>query len=93
MLNKKWQDMEIGSLVKGGTSKEFRTGSWKSFRPVWDSSKCINCLMCVINCPEDCIPSKEGKRSETDLSYCKGCGICAEICPVKCIKMEVEKPK
>ncbi len=91
MFTKKYQDLEIGSLIKAGTSKGFKTGSWKSFRPVWMKEKCISCMMCVINCPEDCIPSKDGKRSETDLDMCKGCGICAEVCPVKCIKMVVDK--
>lgn len=90
MNTKKWKEMDIGSIVPAGSSAKFKTGSWKSFKPVWTSEKCINCMMCVVNCPEDCIPSKDGKRSETELDICKGCGICEKVCPVKCIKMVEE---
>ena len=88
-----WKNMDIGAIEEAGSSSKFKTGSWKSFEPIWDSTKCIHCMICVINCPDNCIPSKDDKRLETDLSYCKGCGICAFVCPVKCIKMEEEKIK
>ncbi|MFH1065735.1 MAG: 4Fe-4S binding protein [Nanoarchaeota archaeon] len=79
-----------GAKVKAGTTAEVKTGSWKTRRPLWDKKKCINCMLCVIYCPEACIPSKKGIRTETDLFHCKGCGICANVCPVKCIKMDEE---
>ncbi len=79
-----------GAKVNAGTTAEVKTGSWKTQRPIWDQKICINCMLCVIYCPESCIPSKKGIRDETDLSYCKGCGICAKVCPVKCIAMEDE---
>jgi len=82
-------DME-GGKVKAGTTAEAKTGSWKIQRPIWDKKKCINCMFCVIYCPENCIPSKTGIRDETNLDYCKGCGICAKVCPVKCIAMDAE---
>lgn len=88
-----WKKMEIGGLEKAGSSKEFKTGSWKSFEPVWDKDKCIHCMICVIDCPENCIRTKDAKRLETDLDYCKGCGICEKVCPVKCIKMKEEGSK
>ncbi len=83
--------MEIGGLTEPASSLKFKTGPWKSFRPIWDKAKCIHCMICVVDCPENCIPSKDGKRKETDFDFCKGCAICAEVCPVKCIKMEEEK--
>ena len=90
---KGWKEIPIaGNIVKPGSSKEYKTGNWRAFRPVWDSKKCIHCLACPINCPEDCILVKRGKRGETNLDVCKGCGICAKVCPVKCIKM-VEESK
>jgi pyruvate ferredoxin oxidoreductase delta subunit len=92
-MKKTWKEMDIASLTEAGSSAKFKTGSWKAFKPVWDQSKCIQCMICVVNCPENCIPAKDGKREETDLSVCKGCGICANVCPVKCIKMEEEKTK
>jgi len=89
------KEIPIGGLIdEAGSSKKFKTGDWRSFRPVWDKSKCIHCMMCVPFCPEDCIPTdgkgNDIKRKETDLEFCKGCGICSEICPVKCLKMEEE---
>jgi len=92
MAEKKgWKEIPIGGVIlDGGNSTRNKTGSWRAFRPVVDSEKCINCMQCVINCPDMAIKVKEGKRTKTDLDFCKGCGICAEICPVKCIKMEEE---
>jgi len=88
---KGWKEIPIaGNIVVPGSSEEYKTGNWRSFRPVWDSRKCIQCLACPINCPEDSIKVKDGKRLETNLDSCKGCGICANVCPVKCIKMEEE---
>ena len=80
-----------GIIDKPGSSKNYKTGSWRSQRPVWDKKKCIQCLVCVNYCPENCIPLKEDKRVETDFDYCKGCGICAQVCPVKAIKMKEGK--
>jgi len=82
--------LEKGAVVKGGTSITNKTGSWRSLRPIWDKKRCVNCMLCKIYCPEDCIPVKKGLRLETDFDFCKGCGICAQVCPVKCIKMDKE---
>jgi len=92
-MKKTWKEMEIGSLTEPASSLKFKTGSWKSFKPVWDKKKCIHCMTCVVDCPENCIPAKNGKREETDFDMCKGCKICAEVCPVKCIKMVEETTK
>jgi len=86
-----WKTNPIGGLIiKPGSSEDYKTGSWKSFRPVWDEKKCIHCMFCYVYCPDNCIPVKDEKRTETDLTYCKGCGICAQVCPVKCIEMKPE---
>lgn len=84
------QEENAGKKAKAGSTTEVKTGSWKTQRPIWDRKKCINCMLCVIYCPENCIPSKKGIRDETGLFHCKGCGICAKVCPVKCIAMEDE---
>ncbi|MBW2974247.1 4Fe-4S binding protein [Candidatus Woesearchaeota archaeon] len=89
------KEIPIGGLIdEAGSSRKFKTGDWRSFRPVWDSSKCIHCMMCVPLCPEDCIPTEGSgnniKRKETDLDYCKGCLICENVCPVKCISHKEE---
>lgn len=92
MEKKKWQDLPPAGIIdKPGTAMEYHTGSWRTYRPVRDNEKCIDCLICWINCPDSAIKVKDKKLDHIDLDYCKGCGICAQVCPVKCIKMEKEK--
>jgi len=91
MKLKSHNEIPIGGLItKAGSSKEFKTGNWRSFRPIIDEKKCINCMFCVVYCPEACIKVKADKRDKINMDYCKGCGICSKECPVKCIKMEEE---
>jgi len=91
MSKKNWKEIPIGGMItEPGSSAKFKTGDWKSFRPIWNADKCIHCMMCVPYSPEDCIPRDSDKRKETDLDMCKGCGICANVCPVKCIEMKEE---
>lgn len=90
-MTKKNKILPGGIIDNPGSSKNYKTGSWRSQRPVWDKTKCIQCLVCVNYCPENCIPLKEDKRIETDFDYCKGCGICAQVCPVKAIIMKEGK--
>jgi len=71
------------------STKENKTGSWRSQRPIVDEDKCISCNRCVQFCPENCI--KLNPKAEVNYDYCKGCGICANECPVKAIAMEEEK--
>jgi len=81
---KGWRDLPIGGVVpRGGTAYEYETGSWRSFRPVHDSEKCIDCLECWFACPDAAIKAEDGKFAGFDLTHCKGCGICASVCPPK----------
>ncbi len=85
--------------TKSGTTKDNKTGSWRTYVPVVDHDKCIACGICARVCPEGCV-FPVGERVlqknakifyEHDLDYCKGCGVCVEECPVKCIKMVREE--
>ena len=79
-------------MAKPGTSVKNKTGSWRTFKPVTDLSKCIYCGLCMLYCPEGIIRvDKEKKIKEVDYDYCKGCGICANVCPMKCIKMKKDE--
>lgn len=81
---KAWQELVEGGIIpQGGTSLEYRTGGWRRQRPVRDESRCSNCLLCWIYCPDSAILVENGKIVGFDLDHCKGCGICARECPPK----------
>lgn len=88
-----WRDMAAGGVIpQAGNAVEYKTGGWRTFRPIREDEKCINCLQCWIYCPDNAIICEEQtiKGKPYDLDHCKGCGVCAAICPVKCIEMKVE---
>lgn len=70
-------------------ASDYKTGDWRSKRPIRDTEKCTRCLICWVFCPDGAI-KWDGKDIAFNLDYCKGCGICAHECPVECIKMETE---
>jgi pyruvate ferredoxin oxidoreductase delta subunit len=87
-----WKEIPIGgTIVKPGNAVEYKTGDWRSERPVVDKDKCINCLQCWIFCPDSSILVKDEKMAGYDYFHCKGCGICAKICPVQAIEMVAEE--
>jgi len=67
-----------------------KTGFWRTFRPVVDYSKCTQCTLCWIYCPDAAITRQEDDSPKIDYDYCKGCGICANECPVKAVTMKRE---
>ena len=80
----------IGATVKEpGSSRKNKTGSWRTFKPILDEDKCIDCENCFLFCPEGCV----SKKHEIDYDYCKGCGICARECPEEAITMKEEEEK
>ena len=86
-----WKTLPIGGMVlEAGTAKRYRTGDWRTFKPIIDKNKCTTCLLCWIYCPEPSITQVENGKVEVEYEYCKGCGICAEECPVKAISMVEE---
>src|SRR4030042_4850610 len=99
MALKGWHEILIGGMITdGGNSINYKTGDWRSYRPIWDEKKCNNCKVCWVYCPDGSIVIKDGVVSGMDLDHCKGCGICAQECPQKAITMmealklrEVEK--
>ena len=88
----RWQDLEIGATVsEPGCSREYKTGTWRSLRPVVDKDQCIRCGVCWLYCPDAAINRSEDGDFQADLEYCKGCGICVRECPVGCISMVIEE--
>ncbi len=87
---KGWREIPIGAVIlEPGNSRDYKTGTWRTFRPVKDDKKCVRCLLCLIYCPEGAI--KVNDKVEIDLDFCKGCGICANECPRGAIEMKEER--
>ena len=87
-----WKDLEIGCIVtEPGSSREYRTGDWRSQRPTYNFNKCIKCGLCQIYCPEGCIGQNAEGYFQSNLFWCKGCGICSRECPTKVISMVNEE--
>lgn len=59
MKLKTWKQIPIGGVItEAGGAKKFKTGAWRTKKPVTDKSKCINCMRCVIFCPDAAISVK-----------------------------------
>ncbi len=87
------KDIGTGAIAtEPGSASQYKTGDWRSQRPIFKPEKCVKCGLCQLYCPEGCVLEKapEGKF-EADLFYCKGCGICARECWVKAITMVEEE--
>ncbi len=86
-----WRDLEIGAICTSpGNTRLYKTGDWRSQKPVYYEERCIKCGMCLLYCPEGCIVRDETGNYVADLYYCKGCGICAKECPVYAVEMVEE---
>jgi len=87
-----WKDLEIGAIVtEPGNAIQYKTGDWRSQRPIVDFDKCIKCGLCALFCPEGCIGPNEDGYFEANLYHCKGCGICLRECWPQAIKMVEEE--
>lgn len=78
-----WKELTVGGVIKGGNAAEYKTGSWRSSKPIWVQENCIQCLFCWIYCPDSSILVKDEKMTGIDYDHCKGCGVCALECPGK----------
>lgn len=83
----KWHEMlPGGTVLHAGNAEEFKTGDWRSMKPIWIEEKCKQCLLCYPVCPDTAIlVNEDGKRVDFEYDHCKGCGICAKVCPFKAI--------
>jgi len=86
-----WKELvNLGPILPASTSKEYKTGDWRTFKPEIDYNKCTTCLFCWLFCPDSAVKF-DGQKVYIDYDYCKGCGVCAAECPVKAITMKEEE--
>ncbi len=89
-----WKEMPIGGMiVEAGNSQQYKTGGWRTYRPVQVRNRCTDCLRCWILCPDSAVLVQDGKMVGFDYQHCKGCGICARECPPKCHAIEMQLDK
>lgn len=86
-----WRELLPGCVVvEPGNARSYRTGDWRSERPVWNHDRCIKCGICFLFCPEGCVKQDKEGYFEADFYYCKGCGICVRECWTQAITMVEE---
>ena len=87
----RWEVLAPGLIEFGPSPGEknlgFTTSFERYFRPIVDKTKCTDCKLCHLYCPDGAI---NFRSIEVDLKYCTGCGICSEVCPVKAIHVTSE---
>ena len=44
---------EGGNIYTAGNAREFKTGDWRSMKPIFLSEKCKQCGLCFPVCPDD----------------------------------------
>ena len=79
-----FEDAQISAPVihDGLTSKEVRTGLWRTMRPVIEYDRCNRCWwVCSTFCPDSAININNDGYPEIDYDHCKGCMICVAKCP------------
>jgi pyruvate ferredoxin oxidoreductase delta subunit len=90
---KEWKvgDHPAGATIpEGGTAAQYKTGGWRSEKPVWNEGVCSHCMICWIFCPDSSVLVKDERLAGIDYDHCKGCGICAAECPKNALEMKEE---
>ncbi len=86
-----WQELPAGGAVAPGETEQPHTGGWRTgVMPEVDLSKCVDCLLCWLYCPDSAITLDGTAFAGFDYDFCKGCEICAEVCPTQAIEMVPE---
>lgn len=87
-----WDELPAGGTVVRKGSPQPETGGWRTgLKPEVDLSRCVNCLLCWLYCPDSAVLLDGTTFTGFDYRYCKGCEICAEMCPVDAIVMVPEE--
>jgi 2-oxoacid:acceptor oxidoreductase delta subunit (pyruvate/2-ketoisovalerate family) len=85
---KAWSELPAGGAVSPEGAPRTRTAGWRTTgKPSVDLSRCVNCLLCWLYCPDSAVELDGTRFAGIDYDYCKGCEICVEICPVAAVEM------
>ena len=85
-----WKEITHGSHVfEAGNAANFKTGDWRSDKPVFIAEKCRQCLLCFPACADSAIILNDGKMEGFNFDFCKGCLVCKEVCPFNAVEKEV----
>ena len=80
----KMEKITLGAVnTEPGSSLNYKTGSWRTMKPVLTPENCILCNICWQYCPDSAIEPADPKTKKPiviDYDYCKGCGICVQEC-------------
>ncbi len=77
-----------GGIVLRDDAEQPETGAWRTgVKPQVDLTKCVNCLLCWLYCPDSAVSVDGATFTGFDLRYCKGCELCAVVCPTDAIAM------
>ena len=53
-----------GNIYEAGNARNFKTGDWRSVKPVFIEEKCKQCGLCFPVCPDDSIPVNKNKKEK-----------------------------
>ncbi|HUZ17515.1 MAG TPA: 4Fe-4S dicluster-binding protein [Spirochaetia bacterium] len=88
---KKYNEIPIGGVLPREMAGIPRTGGWRTeVKPIVELGKCVNCLLCWIDCPDVAVVIRGTEFVGFDYDYCKGCELCAAVCPTGAIQMVEE---
>ena len=86
------KDFRSSEWIEGGIFGDFiqddykvyelaTTGQGRLEQPVWNKDLCVNCSLCINNCPNSAITRDDENNYSSDDDKCIGCGICEKNCP------------
>jgi 2-oxoacid:acceptor oxidoreductase delta subunit (pyruvate/2-ketoisovalerate family) len=88
---KPFEELRPGGVVLHEEAQPESRASWRTgLRPEVDLSRCVNCLLCWLYCPDAAVTTRGATFVGFDYESCKGCEICAAICPTQAITMQPE---